>query len=126
MVLAKHQFMVDELSRLREVGLYNKIKTIQSPQGAWLRIDDKKVLNMCSNNYLGLANHPVLVDEAKRILDEFGIGPGAVRSIAGTMSLHNDLERLLAEFKNDNIINMTGKDIKILNLSLLKDISRRG
>ena len=100
MVKSTQKFMVEELDRLRQVGLYNKIKTIESPQGAWLRIDGKSVLNLCSNNYLGLANHPVLIEEAKKILDEFGVGPGAVRSIAGTMSLHNDLEKLLAEFKN--------------------------
>ncbi len=100
MVKSTQKFMVEELDRLRRVGLYNKIKTIESPQGAWLRIDGKSVLNLCSNNYLGLANHPVLIEEAKKILDEFGVGPGAVRSIAGTMSLHNDLEKLLAEFKN--------------------------
>jgi glycine C-acetyltransferase len=100
MVKSTQQFMVEELDRLRQVGLYNKIKTIESPQGAWLKIEGKSVLNLCSNNYLGLANHPVLIAEAKNILDEFGVGPGAVRSIAGTMSLHNDLEKLLAEFKN--------------------------
>ena len=100
MVKSTQKFMVEELDRLRQVGLYNKIRTIESPQGAWLRIDGKSVLNLCSNNYLGLANHPVLIEEAKKILDEFGVGPGAVRSIAGTMSLHNDLEKLLAEFKN--------------------------
>jgi glycine C-acetyltransferase len=91
--------MIDELARLREVGLYNTIKVLESPQGAWLKIDGKQVLNLCSNNYLGMANHPALVEEAKKIMDEFGVGSGAVRSIAGTMSLHKDLERILANFK---------------------------
>lgn len=99
MIKPNQQFMVDELNRLREAGLYNRIPVIESPQGAWLTINEKKVLNLCSNNYLGLANHPVLIEEAKKILDEFGVGPGAVRSIAGTMRLHKDLERLLSEFK---------------------------
>ncbi|MDH5402371.1 MAG: glycine C-acetyltransferase [Candidatus Heimdallarchaeota archaeon] len=99
MVKPKQEFMVSELNRLREVGLYNNIRTIQSPQGAWLIIDGSKVLNLCSNNYLGLANHPDLIFEAKKILDEFGVGPGAVRSIAGTMTLHKDLERVLSDFK---------------------------
>ncbi len=99
MVSSKLKFMADEIARLKEVGLYNTIKTIQSPQGSWLEIDGKNVLNMCSNNYLGLANHPQLIEEAKRILDEFGVGPGAVRSIAGTMTIHTELERLLAKFK---------------------------
>ncbi|MHA2248727.1 MAG: glycine C-acetyltransferase [Candidatus Kariarchaeaceae archaeon] len=99
MVKSKQQFMIDELARLREVGLYNTIKVLESPQGAWLKIDGKQVLNLCSNNYLGMANHPALVEEAKKIMDEFGVGSGAVRSIAGTMSLHKDLERILANFK---------------------------
>ncbi|MFV2015360.1 MAG: aminotransferase class I/II-fold pyridoxal phosphate-dependent enzyme, partial [Candidatus Heimdallarchaeota archaeon] len=91
--------MLDEINRLKELGLYNDIPIIDSPQGAWLQIDGKKVLNLCSNNYLGLANHPQLISEAKKILDQFGVGPGAVRSIAGTMSLHKDLESVLSEFK---------------------------
>ena len=98
--MSKLEFMQTELNRLREVGLYNHIRTIDSPQGAWLEIQGKRVLNMCSNNYLGLANHPEIVNHAKQIMDEYGVGPGAVRSIAGTMTLHRELERLLAEFKN--------------------------
>lgn len=99
MIKPNQQFMDDELKRLREVGLYNNIPIIDSPQGAWLTINGNKVLNLCSNNYLGLANHPKLIEEAKAILDEFGVGPGAVRSIAGTMRLHKDLENILSEFK---------------------------
>lgn len=101
MSMTKHsqKFMYDEIQRLKNEGLYNKIPVINSPQGAWLKIDGNKVLNLCSNNYLGLANHPQLIDEAKKIMDEFGVGPGAVRSIAGTMSLHRDLENILSEFK---------------------------
>lgn len=98
-IKSNQQFMADELSRLRDAGLYNRIPVLESPQGAWLVINGKKVLNLCSNNYLGLANHPVLIEEAKNILDEFGVGPGAVRTIAGTMQLHKDLESILSEFK---------------------------
>lgn len=99
MTKTSQKFMLDEINRLKDEGLYNAIPTIDSPQGAWLTIDGKKVLNLCSNNYLGLANHPQLISEAKKILDKFGVGPGAVRSIAGTMSLHKDLESILSEFK---------------------------
>jgi glycine C-acetyltransferase len=66
---------------------------------AHIVIDGRHVINMCANNYLGLANHPRLKDAAKHAIDEWGIGPGAVRSIAGTMSLHVKLEKRLAEFK---------------------------
>jgi glycine C-acetyltransferase len=93
------QWVADELSNLKESGLFTKIRTLSSPQGAWLVVDGKKVLNFCSNNYLGLANHPHLVESAKAAIDEFGVGPGAVRPIAGTMAIHLELERRLAAFK---------------------------
>ena len=89
----------DELSALRQAGLYNNIRTIGSPQGAWLQVDGKRVLNFCSNNYLGLANHPTITAAAKSAIDKMGVGPAAVRSIAGTMDLHVELERRLASFK---------------------------
>jgi glycine C-acetyltransferase len=95
----KTQWIVDELSKLKKSGLLTNIRTLSSPQGAWLIVDGKKVLNFCSNNYLGLANHPLLVESAKAAIDEFGVGPGAVRPIAGTMALHLELERRLAAFK---------------------------
>ncbi|MCL0067421.1 glycine C-acetyltransferase [Peptococcaceae bacterium] len=93
------KFMEDELSRLREEGLYNTIRVIGSPQDAWIVVDGKKMLNFCSNDYLGLANHPEIVSAAKAALDKYGAGPAAVRSIAGTMTLHEELEAKLAEFK---------------------------
>ncbi len=95
----KTQWITDELSSLKQQGLYNTIRTIGSPQGAWLIVDGKKVLNFCSNNYLGLANHPKILAAAKGAIDKYGVGPAAVRSIAGTMSLHVELEQRLAKFK---------------------------
>ena len=89
----------EEIQSLRENGLFNQIRTIGSPQGAWLIVDGKKVLNFCSNNYLGLANHPKMVNAVKKVVDEYGVGPGAVRSIAGTMDIHLELEKRLAQFK---------------------------
>ena len=88
-----------ELNNLKEAGLYNQIRTLESPQGAWLVVDGKKTLNFCSNNYLGLANHPRVVKAAKEAADTYGVGPGAVRSIAGTLDLHLELEKRLAAFK---------------------------
>ncbi len=93
------RYMDKELNQLEEEGLYNKIRTLEGPQGAWVKIDGKDVLNFSSNNYLGLANHPETVKAAKQALKNYGIGPGAVRTIAGTMELHNELEKKLAEFK---------------------------
>jgi len=96
----KFDFIADELQRLKDSGLYNQIRTIESAQGAWLVVDGSRVLNLCSNNYLGLANHPKLKEAARQALEEFGVGPGAVRSIAGTMSLHLELEKTLSGFKH--------------------------
>ncbi len=95
----KLDWIQQELSGLKEAGLYNRIRTLSSPQGPWLVVDGKKVLNFCSNNYLGLANHPKLVNAAQEIMTRYGVGPAAVRSIAGTMDIHLELERRLAAFK---------------------------
>jgi glycine C-acetyltransferase len=88
-----------ELQNLKDAGLYNRIRTLSSPQGAWLIVDGQRALNFCSNNYLGLANHPRLVEAAKRAIDRYGVGPAAVRTIAGTMDLHVQLEQRFAQFK---------------------------
>ena len=97
--MSKTDWITQEIEGLKQAGLYNRIRTIGSPQGAWLVVDGRKVLNFCSNNYLGLANHPALAAAAKRAVDEMGVGPAAVRSIAGTMTLHVELEKRLAAFK---------------------------
>ena len=97
--MSKTDWIKQEIESLQAQGLYNRIRTIGSPQGAWLVVDGKRVLNFCSNNYLGLANHPDIVAAAKKAADEMGVGPGAVRSIAGTMTLHVELEKRLAAFK---------------------------
>lgn len=89
----------NQLRDLKEKHLYNKIVTIGGPIGPEIMVDGKKVLNFCSNNYLGLANHPKLRASAISAIREFGIGPAAVRSIAGTTSLHRKLEDALAKFK---------------------------
>lgn len=95
----KLAWVSEELQNLKEAGLYNYIRTLDSPQGAWLDVDGQHVLNFSSNNYLGLANHPRLVEAARAALDDFGVGPGAVRSIAGTMRLHVELDKRMAAFK---------------------------
>ncbi len=95
----KLQWIQNELQNLKDSGLYNRIRTLSSPQGAWLVVDGSRTLNFCSNNYLGLANHPRLVEAACKALETHGVGPAAVRTIAGTMDLHLDLEKRLASFK---------------------------
>ena len=97
--MVKYQFIEQALENLRKQGLYNTIRTIESSVGAWVIVEGKRVLNMCSNNYLGFADDERLRSAAKDAIDRYGIGPGAVRSIAGTMSLHIELESKLASFK---------------------------
>ena len=95
----KTQFLTDQLNELKAQGLFNTIRVIDSPMDAHIVIDGRRMLNFCANNYLGLANHNRLKEAAKRAIDSYGIGPGAVRTIAGTMTLHTQLEQRLAEFK---------------------------
>ena len=97
--MSKLDFLNEEINGLKEQGLYNNIRTIGSAQGARLIVDGKDVLNFCSNNYLGLANHPKIVEAAKDATKKYGVGPAAVRSIAGTTDLHVQLEERLAKFK---------------------------
>jgi len=97
--MSKTDWIQQEINGLKDAGLYNRIRTIGSPQGAWLKVDGKEVLNFCSNNYLGLANHPRVVEAACEVTKKYGVGPAAVRSIAGTMDLHLELEKRLAAFK---------------------------
>jgi glycine C-acetyltransferase len=92
-------FLQQELDALRRQGLYTTIRRIDGPQGPWLTVDGRRVLNFCSNNYLGLADHPRLVAAAQEALQRYGAGPGAVRTIAGTMAIHQELEERLARFK---------------------------
>jgi glycine C-acetyltransferase len=89
----------DEIAGLKEAGLFNTIRTIDSPMDAWVTINGRSRLNFCANNYLGLANHPRIREAVKKAVDDYGVGPGAVRTIAGTMSLHIRLEERLAAFK---------------------------
>ena len=99
MMSKKLDWIQEELDALKASGLYNNIRTISSAQGAWLEVDGKQVLDFCSNNYLGLANHPRLVQAVKDAVDTYGVGPAAVRTIAGTMDLHLQLEDRMAKFK---------------------------
>lgn len=97
--MTKLDFLVDDLKELHNSGLYNVIRTLEGPNDPWVIINGKKRLNLTSNNYLGLAHHPEMVKAAKDAIDKYGVGAGAVRSIAGTMDLHIKLEQALAKFK---------------------------
>ena len=97
--MTKWDFLTAELTTLEREGLLGHTRTVESAQGAWVTVDGKRVLNLCANNYLGLANHPRLREAAHAAIERFGVGPAAVRSIAGSLSLHQELEQQLAAFK---------------------------
>ena len=92
-------FLTAELAALEQEGGLSHTRTVESAQGAWVTVDGKRVLNLCANNYLGLANHARLREAAHAAIERFGVGPAAVRSIAGSLSLHQELEQQLAAFK---------------------------
>lgn len=94
-----YERLSSELKTSKDAKTYNNIKVLESPQGSEITIDGKEYLNMCSNNYLGFANDPITVEAFKQSADLFGVGPGAVRTISGTYSVHRQFEQRLAEFK---------------------------
>ena len=95
----KFDFIREDIANLKEAGLYINLRVMGSAADAWMTVDGKRVLNFCTNNYLGLANHPRIKKAAKEAVDKWGVGPAAVRSIAGTQKLHVEFERRMAEFK---------------------------
>jgi glycine C-acetyltransferase len=97
--MSKWDFLTTELASFAHAGLLVHTRTVESAQGAWMTVDGKRVLNLCANNYLGLANHPRLREVAHAAIERFGVGPASVRSIVGTLSLHTELEQKLAAFK---------------------------
>ena len=92
-------FLDDEIEDLKARGLFRRLRVVQSEQRSRCVIDGREVITLSSNNYLGLTTHPALREAAERAVRELGAGSGAVRTIAGTMSLHEELEARLAEFK---------------------------
>jgi glycine C-acetyltransferase len=92
-------FLTDELTALKAQGLYRQLRVLDGEQAARTRIDGRVVVNLSSNNYLGLTTHPRLKEKALEALERFGVGTGSVRTIAGTMEIHLELERRLAAFK---------------------------
>ena len=87
-----------QLAQIRSAGLYKDERTITSPQGAHIAVGGRKVLNLCANNYLGLASHPEVAQAAKDALDRWGYGLSSVRFICGTQTIHKDLEKAISDF----------------------------
>src|SRR5207253_8552061 len=100
------QNLKSQLDDLRGKGLYKRERQLQGPQGSGIRVADREVINFCANNYLGLANHPAIVEAAHQGLKQFGYGLSSVRFICGTQVLHKQLEQAVAKFlaKDDVIL----------------------
>ena len=92
-------FLADELAALQERHLYRPLRVMSSAQGPIVSVDERRLISLSSNDYLGLTHHPRLREAALAAVREFGVGSGAVRTIAGTMSMHEELEAELAVFK---------------------------
>jgi glycine C-acetyltransferase len=97
-------FLSAELDNLKQQGLYRKLRILETSQDSSADFDGKRVVNLSSNNYLGLANHPKLIRAMVDATEKYGAGSGAVRTIAGTMSIHMELERRLAAFKKTEAV----------------------
>lgn len=89
-----------DLATIRAAGRWRELRRIEGPVDTWVTIDGARVLALCSNNYLGLANHPALVAAATRAAATYGVGAGASRLISGSLAIHRDLEARLARFKH--------------------------
>ena len=93
------KYFTDTCEQIERDGLSKNEKVIMTPQGARVRLSDgREVINMCANNYLGLANEPEVIEAAKKSYDEFGYGLSSVRFICGTQDLHKRLERAVSDF----------------------------
>jgi len=121
--MPKMDFLKEELNRLKTEGRYVNIRALSTPQGAWVEIRGKRVLNLCSNNYLGLANDERLKRAAREAIERYGVGAGAVRTIAGTMDLHEEFERRIARFKRRRsaILMQSGFNANLGSISALAD-----
>src|ERR1044071_6180832 len=100
------ELLTGQLEDLKAKGLYKRERQLQGPQGSAIRVADHEVINFCANNYLGLANHPAIVEAAHEGLRRYGYGLASVRFICGTLDLHRQLENAVARFlgKDDAIL----------------------
>lgn len=98
------KFLQEQIEQLKQDGVYRKLPVLEGPDEAEIILNGRKVINLSSNNYLGFANHPRLKEGAKKMIDKYGAGAGAVRTIIGNMDIHEELEKLLAEFKREEAV----------------------
>src|ERR1700687_4282493 len=93
-------YLTDQLNELKQKGTYFKLRVLDDEEEPECSFDGKRVINIASNNYLGLTTHPKLREAALEATKKYGVGSGAVRTVAGTMKIHMELEEKIARFKN--------------------------
>ncbi len=98
------QFIKDQIEELKKDGVYRELPVLEGPNESEIVLNGKKAINLSSNNYLGFANHPRLKEAAIKGVEEYGVGSGAVRTIVGNMDIHEELEKILAEFKREEAV----------------------
>src|SRR5438270_13099665 len=125
MITEKTRFLSDELDQLRQQGLFRPLRVLGSAQDTEAVVDGKRVLNLSSNNYLGLTTHPRLEAAMIKATEEWGAGSGAVRTIAGTMTIHEELERRLADFKHTEA-SLVFQSGFTANLGVLQSLVKEG
>src|SRR5438128_4136239 len=119
------EYLKSELDALRAKGIFNRPRVLETEQKATVIIDGHEVITLSSNNYLGLTVHPRLKEAAIRAIERYGVGSGSVRTIAGTMSLHNELEEKLARFKHTEA-SLTMQSGYATNLGVINALMQEG
>src|SRR2546422_10959149 len=115
----------EQLEEIRELGLYRRMRLISGPQGPRVLLDGRPVLLLCSNNYLGLADHPRVREAAADAAMRWGVGAGASRLVSGTMTIHRRLEERLAEFKGSEAALLFGSGY-LANIGVIGALAGRG
>src|SRR2546422_7841381 len=115
----------EQLEEIRELGLYRRMRLISGPQGPRVLLDGRPVLLLCSNNYLGLADHPRVREAAADAAMRWGVGAGASRLVSGTMTVHRRLEEALAAFKDREAALLYGSGY-LANVGVVSALAGRG
>ena len=114
-----------KIEELKKEGVYRKLSVSSSPNKAVITLNGKQVINLCSNNYLGFANHPRMKEAAKKAIDKYGVGSGAVRTISGNIEIHEELDERLAKFKREEAA-LVFQSGFLANLGVIQAITDRG
>src|SRR6059058_2022494 len=117
--------IADRLEELRERGLHRRLRMISGPQGPRVLLDGKPVLLLCSNNYLGLADHPRVREAAAEAAMRYGVGAGASRLVSGNMTVHRRLESELSDFKGSQACVLFGSGY-LANVGIISTLAREG